>query len=59
MKNAYNLLGKRQEKRQIGRPRRREENIFKIYVKETEFEKWTGLVYLGIISSGICKYGFY
>lgn len=42
MKNAYNLLGKRQEKRHIGRPRRREENIFKIYVKEIRVgcEEW-------------------
>jgi hypothetical protein len=34
MKNAYNLFGKLEEKRQIGRPRQREKNIFKMYVKK-------------------------
>jgi hypothetical protein len=54
MKNAYSLFGKPQEKRQIGRSRCRYEKIFKIYVKVIGCEEWTGVMYLGIMSSEIC-----
>jgi hypothetical protein len=49
MKNAYNFFGKVQEKRQIGRPRHREENIFKMYVKGTVVRSGLGYVSRDIV----------
>jgi hypothetical protein len=46
------LVGKTEGKRQRGRPRRRWEDNIKMDLQEVGWGAWTGLIWLGIWTSG-------
>jgi hypothetical protein len=46
------LVGKPEEKKPLGRPRRRWEDNIKMDLQEVGWGAWTGLVWLGIRTGG-------
>jgi len=52
-RGAYRVLeGKREGKRPLGRPRRRWENNIKMDLQKVGWGMWTGLIWVGIGTSG-------
>jgi hypothetical protein len=46
------LVGKTEEKRPLGRPRRRWKDNIKMDFQEVEWGAWTGLIWLGMRTGG-------